>query len=676
MSDTRKSPSSGGNATLDSSAARNLATEMLDGLRRRTAGKLKLDAGSEEQAVAIAKKVRANMRLPVDKAAYAIALGYCLAPHFATVKSLVATKAFVVIKTRDGDDAGTVGDVLADAAVYAAGRVAYNPHYGLGEGDRFVVLGDASVRHDYSSVRVIAQAAEQRLPIFCTMSADDPTPDALAGADLELQLPPMTPEMLAMLFEAAHDEIPAGVLSFSSAEKLRAQNLVAHVRRGRAAAECLRGLQQTVNPPEAAFKIETILLGDLAGYGAAKVWGLELAEDVELWRQGRLGWAEVDHRAVVLAGPPGTGKTSFAAILAGTLKVPLIATSVAEWNARDHLSGTLKRMQAVFETAVTQAPCVLFIDELDGISSRNAIEGHYSEYWTQIVNRMLELVTNALSTEGLVIVGATNHIDRIDTALTRSGRLDEIIRIELPDAEAIVHILTRYAGPGVHGQELSGLADRLVGLSGADIEKLVRTAKAAARRAGRVFTVNDLHAQVPDPHDGQSARMRRRVEVYRNAQRIVAQVLGLADMLVEGHHKGLRQLLAKGLSDERYPTEQTCNDVICVVLAGRAAEEIVFGDVSVFGAGHPDSDFAAATMIAMEMELKAGFGESGLVYIGELNRASHLSSATTASVRRRLEGAMARASAILLDNIAELEPKNAKGTRGENCSVDHLRLLN
>src|SRR5690606_31211065 len=134
---------------------------------------------------------------------------------------------------------------------------------------------------------------------------------------------------------------------------------------------------------------------------------------------------------------------------------------------------------------------------------------------------------------------------------------------------------------------------------------------------GRVFSVNDLHAQVPEPDEGLSPRMRRRIAVYRNGQRIVAQVLGLADMVIDGQHQGLHQLLAKGLSEERHPTEQTCNDVICVVLAGRAAEEIVFGDVSTFGAAGPDSDLAAATAIAMEMELRAGFGEIGLVYLGD-----------------------------------------------------------
>ena len=676
MSDTRKSLPSGGNAPLDSSDGRNLATEMLNGLRRRLAGKLKLDAGGEGKAAAIAKRVQANMRLPVDQAASAIALGYCLAPHFATMKALVATKAFVVIKTRNGDDAGTVGDVLADAAAFEAGRVAYNPHYGLGEGDRFVVLGDASVRHTHSSVRVIAEAAEKQLPIFCTLSADDPRPDALAGADLELQLPAVTPEMLALLFEATHDEVPAGVLSFSSAEKLRTQNLVAHVRRGRPAAECLSGLQQVVNPAKAASKAGSILLGDLAGYGAAKTWGLELAEDLSLWRAGRLTWDEVDHRAVVLAGPPGTGKTSFAAVLAATLKVPLIATSVAEWNARDNLSGTLRGMQTVFEQAIAQAPCVLFIDELDGISSRDAIEGRYREYWSQIVNRMLELVTSALSTEGVVIVGATNHVGRIDPALTRSGRLDQVIQIALPDTAAIEAILSRYCGLDMPRKELSKLAERLVGRSGADIEMLVRAAKASARRAGRTFSVSDLHTQIANPLEALPPRARRRVAVYRNGQRIVAQVLGLADMMVEGQHQGLRQLLAKGLSEERFPTEQLCNDVLCVVMGGRAAEEIVFGDVSVFGAASSDSDFAAATMIATDMELKAGFGETGVIYLGELSPASTLSTAAMASVRRRLEGALARASALLIDNVEELEPTNEKGARGANSAADHLRLLN
>lgn len=110
-------------------------------------------------------------------------------------------------------------------------------------------------------------------------------------------------------------------------------------------------------------------------------------------------------------------------------------------------------------------------------------------------------------------------------------------------------------------------------------------------------------------------------------------------MMVEGQHHGLRRLLAKELSDERFPTERVCNDVLGVIMASRAAEEIVFGDVSVFGPGSPDSDFAAATMIATDIELKAGFGETGGIYHGELDPALALSTAAMASVYRRVEGA-------------------------------------
>ncbi|UJW84859.1 ATP-binding protein [Devosia sp. SL43] len=172
----------------------------------------------------------------------------------------------------------------------------------------------------------------------------------------------------------------------------------------------------------------------------------------------------------------------------------------------------------------------MLIDEIDGISSRTQISGDYVEYWTQIVNLMLVLVTEAMNTPGLVIVGATNHVERIDPALVRAGRLDRIIRIELSDAAPIAAIPARYAGAGAFGKDVAALANRLVGRTGADVESLVRMAKAAARRAGRPFSVPDIEAQVPDPIDKLLPRIRRRVAVYRNAQRIVAQVLGLAEM--------------------------------------------------------------------------------------------------------------------------------------------------
>lgn len=670
MTNQRKSRQSAAAGT----AGDGLARELLSGLRRQAAAKLKRDIYAEEDAAALAEMMETNMKLPADKAGYAIALGRCLAPHFPTVADLMATKAFVVVRCRAGDDADMVGEVFSDATPHGGGSIAYNPQHALGDDVRFVLIADGGVRYTGRMVRPIAQAAERCIPIFCTLAADDPVPAALAGADLVLDLPPITPEMLALLFGAAHDEVPSDVLSFPEAENLRTPDLVAHIRRARSAAECLSRLQQVISTKLEKPKPATVRLDDLAGYGEAKVWGLELGQDMKLWREGKLNWDEVDHRAVVLAGAPGTGKTSFASVLAATLEVPLIASNVAEWNGHKHLSGTLNRMKEIFAQAIAQAPCVLLIDEIDGISSRSKISGDHVEYWTQIVNLMLVLVTDAMNTPGVVIVGATNHVERVDPALLRAGRLDRTIRIELPDADAIAAILARYIGAGVDGGDLSPLAQRLVGQTGADIEKLVRAAKASARRAGRIFSIADIDAQVPNPFDKLLPRVRRRIAIYRNAQRIVAQVLGLAEMASNAGE--FARQLERTLTEERFHTEQTCNDLLAIIMAGRAGEEIVFGDVSTFGSGIPGSDLAVATGIASDLELKTGFGDCGVIFLDSSEHRPALSRTSAASVRRRIETALARASAILLENAKELEQIDGRSPLGAAAGESNLRLLN
>lgn len=652
---------------------RSLSLQLLSGLRMQAAAELKRNIYTEEDATALAEKVTSNMQLPVDKAAYAIALGHCLGPHFPAVGDLMATEAFVVIRCRAGDDADRVGEVLSNAMPHTGSKIAYNPQHSLGSDVRVVLIADAGCRYTNRAVRLIAQAAERLIPIFCTLSAGDPVPAALAGAELVLDLPPITPEMLAMLFETAHDAVPPDVLSFTSANQLGTENLVAHIRRARPAAECLSGLQQVVTPRVEKPKPGTTKLADLVGYGEAKAWGLELDQDFKLWRQGKLNWDDVDHRAVVLAGRPGTGKTSFAGVLASTLELPLIATNVAEWNAHKHLSGTLNRMKEVFAAAIAKAPCVLLVDEVDGISSRAQISGDHIEYWTQIVNLMLVLVTDAMNTPGIVIVCATNHVERIDPALLRAGRLDRIIRIELPDTEAIAAILARYVGADVEGKDLSPLAQRLIGKTGADIEQLVRAAKASARRAGRVFSVSDILAQVPDPLAKLPARTRRRIAIYRKSQEIVAQVLGLTEM--NASTRDLGRLLSEGLSDERFHTEQTWNDVLAIIMAGRAGEEIVFGDVTTFGSGIPGSDLAVATAIATNMERKAGFGEFGPLYLEDVDQKTDLTRSAAASIRRRIEAALTRASAVLLENAKELERIGGK-TSSSGPSGPNIQLLN
>ena len=184
----------------------------------------------------------------------------------------------------------------------------------------------------------------------------------------------------------------------------------------------------------------------LAGYGPARDWALDLKADLLLWKQGKLRWDEMTTK-LLLSGPPGTGKTTFARALCNTLQVPLLATSVAHWLEPGYLGEVLRRMSGAFAIARDRAPTILFIDEIDNIGARQgAGSRNYDDYWSSLINRMLELLDGAARSEGIIVVGATNLPERIDPALLRSGRLETHVRIPMPDMEALIGILSHHLG--------------------------------------------------------------------------------------------------------------------------------------------------------------------------------------------------------------------------------------
>lgn len=184
----------------------------------------------------------------------------------------------------------------------------------------------------------------------------------------------------------------------------------------------------------------------LAGYGPASDWALNLKADLSLWRDGKLRWDEMSTK-LLLSGPPGTGKTTFARALCNTLQVPLLATSVAHWLEPGYLGDVLKRMSGAFAIARDRAPAILFIDEIDNIGTRKgAGNRNYDDYWASLINRMLELLDGASKSEGIIVFGATNLPEKIDPALLRSGRLETHVRIPMPDAETLIGILGHHLG--------------------------------------------------------------------------------------------------------------------------------------------------------------------------------------------------------------------------------------
>lgn len=195
--------------------------------------------------------------------------------------------------------------------------------------------------------------------------------------------------------------------------------------------------------PKPPLTVET-----LSGYGRAKDWALDLKADLDDYRASILAWSEMSTK-LLLSGPPGTGKATFARALCNSLQIPLIVTSVSTWLQGGHLNDVIDRMSKTFVEARAMAPAILFIDEIDGIGKRQPAEREYADYWNTIVNKALELLDGAVKNEGLIVVGATNRPDHIDEALKRSGRLETHIEIPKPDVPTLAEILAHHLGDEV-----------------------------------------------------------------------------------------------------------------------------------------------------------------------------------------------------------------------------------
>lgn len=400
-------------------------------------------------------------------------------------------------------------------------------------------------------------------------------------------------------------------------------------------------------------KHDGIRLADLAGLGAARDTAIGIVEDLKAWQSGELSWDAV-HRGMLIAGPPGCGKTELARAMAREPGIHLESASYAQWQAKGHLGDMLQAMRASFAVAADEAPSILFLDELDAFGSRTGGRStqHHS-YDTKVITGLLEQLDGIHGREGVVVIGACNYPEGIDPAILRAGRFDQRVEIRRPDAEALAIILRQHLGSELPEADLSTLGQMALGLSGADCAAAVRAARGTARRQKRPLTAEDLHTALAPNHLALPADMRRRAAIHEAGHAIVMTALGV------GQVKALRLSPDGGETRLRWFDSDSTREMLqrrCAAhLAGRAAELLVLGQASGGAGGTEDSDLHQATRLVLQREISYGLGSMGHLSIGAPPPTRTLLSLPPA-MRQQMQRGLDQALALALDILRRHRP--------------------
>jgi cell division protease FtsH len=360
---------------------------------------------------------------------------------------------------------------------------------------------------------------------------------------------------------------------------------------------------------------------DVAGVDEAKA---ELVEVVDFLRNPkkyqRLGGRIP--KGVLLVGPPGTGKTLLARAVAGEADVPFFFLSGSEF-VEMFVGVGASRVRDLFEQAKEKAPCIVFIDELDAIGKTRAgntgfLSGHDER--EQTLNQLLAEMDGFDSSKGVIIMAATNRPEVLDAALLRAGRFDRQVVVDKPDIkgrEAIlrVHVRTVTLAPTV---DLHVLAARTPGMAGADLANVINEAALLAARKGKdAIEMADLDEAVDRVVGGLERKSRVLSDKERDivahheiGHALIASSLPQADPVhkVTIIPRGVGALGATyqlPLEDRYLLTRSELEDRIAVLLGGRAAEEVVYGEIST-GA---HNDLERATDMARLMVTQYGMSE-------------------------------------------------------------------
>lgn len=447
-----------------------------------------------------------------------------------------------------------------------------------------------------------------------------------------------------------------------------------------------------------------VTFGDVAGIEQAK---LELTEVVDFLKNAdrftAVG-AKIP-KGVLLVGPPGTGKTLLAKAVAGEAGVPFFSISGSEF-VEMFVGVGASRVRDLFEQAKSNAPCIVFIDEIDAVGrQRGAGLGGGNDEREQTLNQLLTEMDGFEGNTGIIIIAATNRPDVLDSALLRPGRFDRQVVVDRPDYAGRLEILNVHARGKTLSKDvdLDRIARRTPGFTGADLSNLLNEAAILAARRNlteiSMDEVNDAIDRVlagPEKKDRVMSEKRKTLVAYHEAGHALVGALmpdydpvQKISIIPRGRAGGLtwftpsEDRMDSGLYSRSYLQNQ-----MAVALGGRIAEEVVFGDEEVTTGA--SNDLQQVARVARQMVMRFGMSDrlgpvalgsqQGNMFLGrdissERNFSEETAAAIDEEVSKLVDEAYSRAKQVLTENCSVLDQLAKMLVERETVDAEELQEL-
>lgn len=368
-----------------------------------------------------------------------------------------------------------------------------------------------------------------------------------------------------------------------------------------------------------------ISFNDIAGIDEAKAEFEEIVSFLKEPERYSVVGAKIP-KGVLLVGPPGTGKTLLAKAIANEANVPFYSVAGSEF-VEMFIGVGASRIRDLFKKASENTPCIVFIDEIDAVGrERGAGIGGGNDEREQTLNQLLTEMDGFKENKGVIVVGATNRVDILDSALLRPGRFDRQITVGLPDRLGRIGILKVHAKNKPFDKDVSliQLANRTAGFSGADLSNLLNEAAILATRYQKsIITKKEVNEAVDRVIGGiagttmEESKTKRLVAYHEVGHALIGSVLENHDdvekvtLIPRGNAKGLTWFAPD--QEQMLITKSELMERIMTILGGRAAEQVIFGEPEITTGA--SNDLQRATNLARQMVTRYGMSILGPVAI-------------------------------------------------------------